>query len=90
MENLIKKLSNVNKSESDWKKWSLEDKLQLLKIYYIICKNEKYIFDLIYNNHGCDSWEDIFRDYNEQYLVDKAEGVLVAIESLKEEIDETK
>lgn len=43
---------------------------------------------VIYNYHGCDSWEDIFRDYDPIYLKDKATGVEIAIKELIE-IQET-
>jgi hypothetical protein len=56
----------------------------LLNIYYIISKKESAIFDLIYSNHGCDSWEDTFRDYDRQYLIDKASCVNVAITKINE------
>jgi len=52
-------------------------------MYYTISQKEKYIFGLIYRHHGCDSWEDIFRDYNKEYLKDKADCVKIAIEELE-------
>lgn len=42
------------------------------------------IFDVIYQYHGCDSWEDIFCDYNPRHLNDKADGVEVAINEITE------
>jgi hypothetical protein len=54
-------------------------KKKLLDIYFIISKKETYILDLIYRYHPCDSWEDIFRDYNIRYLDNKASGVEIAI-----------
>ena len=45
---------------------------------------------LINKYHGCDSWEDIFRDYDKNYLRDKADGVEIAIESLNEIIEANK
>jgi hypothetical protein len=50
-------------------------------MYLIIVKNESHIFDLIWENHECDSWEDIFRDYDATLLEEKAMGVEVAIEN---------
>ncbi len=67
-----------------WSNWTDEEKQKLLNIYLIISKKENHIFDLIYRCHGCDSWEDIFRDYNTDYLNDKAGGVQVAIDQLVE------
>jgi len=66
--------------------WSLEEKKRLLEIYLIISKKESQIFDLIYRYHGCDSWEDIFRDYNKTDLDDKAKGVEIAINEINERI----
>ena len=43
---------------------------------------------LIYKYHGCDSWEDIFRDYNITYLEDKSVGVEIAIREINEQINE--
>ena len=80
MENLIEKLKMAN---SDWSNWSLEEKKQLLELYLLISKKEHHIFKLIYDNHDCDSWEDIFRDYSMNYLDDKLRGVRVALENLK-------
>ena len=89
MENIIEKLKQI-KNKNDWDNWSLEEKKQLLDIYYIISKKESHIFDLIYTYHGCDSWEDIFRDYDVNDLKDKAVGVKLAIKEIIEEIDNEK
>ena len=89
MENIIEKLKQI-KDKNDWDKWSLEEKKQLLDIYYIISKKESHIFDLIYRYHGCDSWEDIFRDYDVNDLKDKAVGVKVAIKEIIEKINNDK
>jgi hypothetical protein len=82
MENIINKLRTIN-SNSDWSNWSLEEKKQLLELYLLISKKEHHIFKLIYDNHDCDSWEDIFRDFSMNYLDDKLRGVRVALENLK-------
>jgi hypothetical protein len=91
MELLIEKLKQIKDDDTDFPNWSLEEnfpnwsleeKKQLLNIYLIFCKKEDQIFNLIYRYHGCDSWEDIFRDYNVRYLQDKADGVEVAIEEI--------
>ena len=65
-----------------WEKWSREEKKQLLELYLIMSKKEALIYYLIWNNHECDSWEDIFRDFSRKLLEDKAIGVEVAIETL--------
>ena len=86
MENIIDKLEDNNSLEN----WSLEEKKKLLDIYLIISKKESHIFNLIYNYHGCDSWEDIFRDYDSEYLEDKKRGVEIAIIEIDEKIKSTK
>lgn len=88
MENLIEKLNN---DKTPFNNWSLEEIKQLLEIYFIISKKESHIFNLIYSYHGCDSWEDIFRDYNIKLLEDKADGVEIAInEVIKQMIEKNK
>jgi hypothetical protein len=89
MENIIDKLAKMQDNNS-WKNWSLEEKKKILDIYFIISKKETHIFDLIYNYHGCDSWEDIFRDYDSKYLEDKTIGVEIAINGIVENIKSTK
>lgn len=81
-ERLLEKLSRIE-DDSGWGDWSLEDKKKLLGIYYIFSQKESHIFKLIYDNHGCDSWEDIFRDYKREYLVDKARGVKIAVDEIE-------
>ena len=90
MENIIEKLNQVNDDDIFFKNWSLEERKKLLDMYFIISKKESHIFYLIYRYHGCDSWEDIFRDYSEIYLEDKACGVEVAIEEITKEIEQKK
>ena len=87
MENIIEKLKQINPNNNSFDNWSLEEKLKLLEMYYIISKKESYIFDLIYSHHGCDCWEDIFRDYKIRYFKDKADGVDAAIEDIKYRIN---
>ena len=88
MENIIEKLDSISGETNVLDTWSLEEKRQLLEIYLIISKKESQIFDLIYKYHGCDSWEDIFRDYNITDLNDKARGVQIAINEINERITE--
>jgi hypothetical protein len=94
MENIIEKLNQIDEDENytkcTWDNWTLEDKKKLLDIYFIICKKETYIFDLIYKYHGCDSWEDIFRDYNIKYLEDKTIGVEIAIDEITNKLNRIK
>ena len=40
--------------------------------------------------NGCDSWEDIFCDYDTQFLEDKATGVEISIEEITEKINRKK
>ena len=87
MELLIEKLNQIKDTKNNFNDWSLEEQKQLLDIYLIISKKESYIYKLIYNYHGCDSWEDIFRDYDTQFLEDKATGVEIAIEKITEKIN---
>lgn len=87
-ENIIDKLTQIQDNNC-WKNWTLEEKKKLLDIYFIISKKESHIFDLIYNYHGCDSWEDIFRDYDSKYLEDKTNGVEIAINEIVEEMKST-
>jgi hypothetical protein len=84
MKKIINKLNNSKSLEN----WTLEEKKQLLEIYYIVSKKESKIFDLIYSYHPCDSWEDIFRDYNINDLRDKKIGVKIAIDGIKEQMKE--
>lgn len=83
MENIINKL---NGSKSILDTWTSEEIKQLLNIYLIISKKEHHIFDLIYNYHDCDSWEDIFRDYDIDYLKDKSRGVQIAIKQIEKQV----
>ena len=90
MEKIMEKLKQINDNKNMWDNWNLEEKKQLLDIYHIISQKETNIFNLIQKYHGCDSWEDIFRDYNERYLEDKTVGVEVAIEAITNEINREK
>jgi hypothetical protein len=89
MENIIDKLTKIEDNNC-WQNWTLEEKKKILDIYFIISKKETHIFNLIYNYHGCDSWEDIFRDYDSNYLEDKTTGVEIAINEIVEKMKSTK
>jgi hypothetical protein len=92
MEQILQKLQKIPENcdlqfsphheNSPWFNWSLEEQKQLLELYLLISKKEPQIFDLIYKSHGIDTWEDIFRDYDTNYLDDKAAGVKIAIKEL--------
>ena len=90
MENILQKLKQLDdiKNGGAFDNWTLQEKKQLLDIYYTISKQESYIFDLIYMCHGCDSWEDIFRDYSSSYLDDKTCGVQMALDEIERQISE--
>jgi len=92
MENIIDKLTKLEDTQSSWAwgNWSLEEKKQILDLYLIISKKETLIFKLIYNYHGCDGWENIFRDYNIDYLEEKQIGVENAINEIIEQIESAK
>jgi hypothetical protein len=90
MEFLIEKLNQIKDNKQGFDNWSLEEQKQLLDIYLIISKKETHIFKLIYSYHGCDSWEDIFRDCDIKILEDKAVGVEIAIEGITEQINREK
>ena len=85
MENIIDKLNKIE-DDNSLNNWTLEEKKKLLDIYFIISKKEAHIFNLIYNYHGCDSWEDIFRDFDSRYLEDKKIGVEIAIDEIVEQM----
>jgi hypothetical protein len=87
MEHLIEKLNQINDSKKGFDDWTLEEQKRLLDIYLIFSKKEASICKLIYSYHGCDSWEDIFRDYDIQYLEDKAFGIEIAIQEITEQIN---
>ena len=90
MEIVIEKLNQIKDNKQGFDNWSLEEQKQLLDIYLIISKKETHIFKLIYDYHGCDNWEDIFRDYDIKILEDKAVGVEIAIEGINEQINREK
>ncbi len=82
---ILAKLSTTSLKSSTW---TLEEHKQLLEMYLLLCKHESSIFKLIYGYHGCDSYEDIFRDYNKQLLKDKADGVQIAIDEINQRLNQ--
>ena len=99
MEHILQKLREIPENcdlqfspenqSNPWTNWSLEEKKQLLELYLLISKKEPQIFDLIYKSHSSDSWEDIFRDYDTNYLDDKEAGVKIAIKELNRRMRES-
>ena len=81
MEDILEKLDKIT-DNAQWSNWSIADKKKLLELYFLLSTKESHIFALIYQYHGCDSWEDIFRDGDATYLKDKARGVAVAIKEI--------
>lgn len=92
---LLEKLTHVSAKEyasseytlastkDRWAGWSVHQKKKLLETYLIFAQKEAAIFDLIWSCHGCDSWEDIFRDYDATLIGEKARGVQIAIDELE-------
>ena len=85
---IFKKLKTVDHPILGWRSWSNEEIKTLMKVYLMICKKESSIFEMIYDHHSCDTWEDIFRDYDQQYLEDKKYGVEVALRIIHEKLNE--
>ncbi len=85
MEQIIEKLNLIKNDENIYDNWNLNDIQMLLEIYYVICKKEHKLFDLVYNYHGDDFYEDIFRDYEINSINAKAEGVKEALEVVNDE-----
>jgi hypothetical protein len=91
MENIIKKLAKQNDYDTEpWENWSLEELHKLLELYLIICKKEANLFELVYSYQDTDFLEDIFRDYDERYLREKADGVDIAVKNIIKEIKRNK
>lgn len=86
MIDIIEKLKKVRDANTLYD-WSLEEQKELLELYYLFSKNEPHIFGLIYGYHGCDSYENIFRDYNLIDLEDKACGVKKALDKINSKIN---
>lgn len=75
-------LSKLENKEFNYKNFKQEEIKKLLQIYLIFCKKEDEVFKMIYNYHGCDSYEDIFRDFDYRYLEDKTAGVEIALNQI--------
>jgi hypothetical protein len=59
---------------------SSQQQLELLKKELERVKHEINISKLIYSCHGCDSYEDLFRD-NIPRLTEKMDGIQIAIDT---------
>ena len=70
----------MNNDENPYDLLSCEQQLELLKKELEKVKHEIHISKLIYSNHGCDSYEDLFRD-NVPRLIEKMEGIQIAIDN---------
>jgi hypothetical protein len=75
-------LSKLKENEFNTKKFSYQEIKKLLQLYLIFCKKEDEVFKMIYSIHGCDSYEDIFRDFDYRYIEDKIAGVEIALNEL--------
>ena len=73
-------IQRMNNDENPYNLLSVEKQLELLKKELEKVKHEINISKLIYSNHGCDSYEDLFRD-NVPRLIEKMEGIQIAIDT---------
>ena len=69
------KLGNIG----DFYKNENEQELFTFRNFLFKVNNEINTSELVYSHHGCDSWEDIFRD-NVPELEEKARGIQIAID----------
>lgn len=77
-------LEKLKKNNKDFEKWSKDERKALLDLYLIISENEDSILDFVYTYHSCDTWEDIFRDYNRCLLKDKEDGIKISLKNFEE------
>ena len=68
-------------SEIILEKLTLEEKIKILQAELIRVKNKIAISKLVYSLHGCDSYEDEFRD-NIPKLEDICKGIKIALRNL--------
>jgi len=73
--NFYNKLGNIG----DFYKNENEQELFTFRNFLFKVNNEINTSELVYSYHGCDSWEDIFRD-NVPELEEKARGIQIAID----------
>jgi hypothetical protein len=72
----------TTEEELEYDSLTVEDKIQLLKKEIKKIQHEIAISNLVYNCHGEDTFEDLFRD-NVPLLEEKINGILFAIDNLK-------
>lgn len=68
--------------ELEYDSLTVEEKIKLLKKEIKKVQHEIAISNLIYNCHGEDTYEDLFRD-NVPLLEEKINGILLAIDNLQ-------
>jgi len=78
---LLQKLQTTETCDT----WTLDEKRDILKLYRLISKKEALLCDLVYQHHGCDSWEHIFRDYDNYVFNEKAAGIKIAIDDIQKQ-----
>jgi hypothetical protein len=86
MDALLGKLQNAREKSINWSNWTPEEQLSLLKLYSVFVKRESDLYQLIYSSHGCDTFEGIFRDYDEVDLRDKLVGINITTKIMKQKI----
>lgn len=79
LENLKLDFYNKLVNIGDFYKNENEQELFTLRKFLFKVNNEINTSELVYSYHGCDSWEDIFRD-NVPELEEKARGIQIAID----------
>ena len=80
--NIDELLTKLENKEFKRKNFYHKEIKKLLQIYLIFCKKEDEVFKMIYSLHGCDTYEDIFRDFDYRYIEDKIAGVEIALNEL--------
>ena len=60
-----------------------ETTLKILEDEMVRVQNEIEVNELIYSLHGCDSWQDMFKD-NVPELEERCRGIQVAIDEIKQ------
>lgn len=73
-------------SANSLKHFSMHEKKILLEMYYIITKKESLLCNLVYAYHDCDSYESLFRDFDEYILEDKSNGIDIALKKIKQKL----
>jgi hypothetical protein len=79
LENLKLDFYNKLRNIGDFYNNENEQELFTFRNFLFKVNNEINTSELVYSYHGCDSWEDIFRD-NVPELEEKARGIQIAID----------